>query len=179
MTLTRRCTARCTRTSRTCTSSSASSSYCASARSTTALALMLSGFFVKLKDHKIPVSIKEWLTLLEAMQKDVISPSIDEFYYLSRATLVKDEQNFDKFDRAFGEYFKGIESVAGVELDVPLEWLLKQAELNLSPEERAMIEAMGGWEKLMETLKKRLGERKTPHPGGNKWIGTAGTTPFR
>jgi uncharacterized protein with von Willebrand factor type A (vWA) domain len=139
---------------------------------------MLSGFFVKLKDHKIPVSIKEWLTLLEAMQKDVISPSIDEFYYLSRTTLVKDEQNFDKFDRAFGEYFKGIESVAGVELDVPLEWLLKQAELNLSPEEKAMIEAMGGWERLMEALKKRLEEQKGRHQGGNKWIGTAGTSPF-
>jgi uncharacterized protein with von Willebrand factor type A (vWA) domain len=139
---------------------------------------MLSGFFVKLKDHKIPVSIKEWLTLLEAMQKDVISPSIDEFYYLSRTTLVKDEQNFDKFDRAFGEYFKGIESVAGVEFDVPLEWLLKQAELKLSPEEKAMIEALGGWEKLMEALKKRLEEQKGRHQGGNKWIGTAGTSPF-
>src|SRR5947207_535588 len=139
---------------------------------------MLSGFFVKLKDHKIPVSIKEWLTLLEAMQKDVISPSIDEFYTLSRMILVKDEQNFDKFDRAFGEYFKGIESVAGVEFDVPLEWLLKQAELNLSPEEKAMIEAMGGWEKLMETLRKRLEEQRGRHQGGNKWIGTAGTSPF-
>ena len=139
---------------------------------------MLSGFFVKLKNHKIPVSIKEWLTLLEAMQKDVISPSIDEFYYLSRTTLVKDEQNFDKFDRAFGEYFKGIESVAGVELDVPLEWLLKQAELKLSPEEKAMIEALGGWDKLMEALKKRLEEQKGRHQGGNKWIGTAGTSPF-
>jgi len=139
---------------------------------------MLSTFFVKLKDHKIPVSIKEWLTLLEAMQKNVISPSIDEFYYLSRMTLVKDEQNFDKFDRAFGEYFKGIESIAGVEFDVPLEWLLKQAELNLSPEEKAMIEALGGWEKLMETLKKRLEEQKGRHQGGNKWIGTAGTSPF-
>ncbi len=139
---------------------------------------MLSGFFVKLKDHRIPASIKEWLTLLEAMQKGVISPSIDEFYYLSRTTLVKDEQNFDKFDRAFGEYFKGIESVAGVEFDVPLEWLLKQAELNLSPEEKAMIEAMGGWEKLMEALKQRLEEQKGRHQGGNKWIGTAGTSPF-
>jgi len=139
---------------------------------------VLSGFFVKLKDHKIPVSIKEWLTLLEALQKDVISPSIDEFYYLSRAALVKDENNFDKFDRAFGEYFQGVESVAGIELDVPLEWLLKQAELNLSPEEKAMIEAMGGWEKLMETLKKRLEEQKGRHQGGNKWIGTAGTSPF-
>src|SRR2546425_357033 len=136
------------------------------------------GIYVKLKEHKIPVSIKEWLTLLEAMQKDVISPSIDEFYYLSRTALVKDEQNFDKFDRAFGEYFKGIESIAGVEFDVPLEWLLKQAELNLSPEEKAMIEALGGWEKLMEALKKRLEEQKGRHQGGNKWIGTAGTSPF-
>ncbi|HEY6720862.1 MAG TPA: VWA domain-containing protein, partial [Burkholderiales bacterium] len=139
---------------------------------------MLSGFFIKLKDHKIPVSIKEWLTLLEGMQKGVISPSIDEFYYLSRTTLVKDEQNFDKFDRAFGEYFKGIESIAGVGLDVPLEWLLKQAELNLSDEEKAMIEALGGWDKLMEALKKRLEEQKGRHQGGNKWIGTAGTSPF-
>src|SRR6266700_2450239 len=139
---------------------------------------MLSGFFVKLKDHKIPVSIKEWLTLLEAMQKDVISPSIDEFYCLSRTALVKDEQNFDKFDRAFGEYFKGIESIAGIEFDVSLEWLLKHAELNLSPEEKAMIEALGGWEKLMEALKKRLEEQKGRHQGGNKWIGTAGTSPF-
>src|SRR5947199_6455663 len=139
---------------------------------------MLTGFFLKLKSTRLPVSIKEWLTLLEAMQKDVISPSIDEFYYPSRTALVKDEQNFDKFDRAFGEYFKGIESVAGVEFDVPLEWLLKQAELNLSPEEKAMIEAMGGWEKLMDTLKKRLEEQKARHQGGNKWIGTAGTSPF-
>src|SRR5881296_903591 len=139
---------------------------------------MLTGFFLKLKSHKLPVSIKEWLTLLEAMQKDVISPSINEFYYLSRTALVKDEQNFDKFDRALGEYFKGIESVAGVEFDVPLEWLLKQAELNLSPEEKAMIEAMGGWDKLMEALKKRLEEQKGRHQGGKKWIGTAGTSPF-
>jgi uncharacterized protein with von Willebrand factor type A (vWA) domain len=139
---------------------------------------MLTEFFFKLKSHKLPVSIKEWLTLLEAMQKNVISPSIDEFYYLSRTALVKDESNFDKFDRAFAEYFQGVESIAGIELDVPLEWLLKQAELNLSPEEKTMIEAMGGWEKLMETLKKRLEEQKGRHQGGNKWIGTAGTSPF-
>src|SRR6266581_2423089 len=139
---------------------------------------MLSGFFLKLKDHKVPVSIKEWLKLLEAMQKGVISPSIDEFYHLSRTTLVKDEQNFDKFDRAFGEFFNGIESIAGVEFDVPLEWLLKQAELDLTPEEKAMIESLGGWDKLMEALKKRLKEQKGRHQGGNKWIGTAGTSPF-
>jgi uncharacterized protein with von Willebrand factor type A (vWA) domain len=139
---------------------------------------MLTEFFLKLKSHKLPVSIKEYLTLLEAMKKNVISPSIDEFYYLSRMTLVKDENNFDKFDRAFGEYFQGVESIAGIEFDVPLEWLLKQAELNLSPEEKAMIESLGGWEKLMETLKKRLEEQQGRHQGGNKWIGTAGTSPF-
>ncbi|HZR67444.1 MAG TPA: VWA domain-containing protein [Burkholderiales bacterium] len=139
---------------------------------------MLTGFFLKLKSHKLPVSIKEWLTLLEAMRKGVISPSIDEFYYLSRAALVKDEQNFDKFDRAFGEYFKGVEAIVGAELDVPLEWLLKQAELNLSAEEKAMVEALGGWEKLMEELKRRLEEQKGRHQGGSKWIGTAGTSPF-
>src|SRR5437899_12399152 len=131
---------------------------------------MLTRFLLKLKSDRVPVSIKEGVSLLEAMPSDVISPSIDEFSYLSRTTLVKDEQNFDKFDRAFGEYFKGIESVAGVEFDVPLEWLLKQAELNLSPEEKAMIEALGGWEKLMETLKKRLEEPKGRHQGGGKWI---------
>ena len=139
---------------------------------------MLAGFFLKLKSHKLPVSIKEYLTLLEAMDKGVIGPSIDDFYYLSRTALVKDESNFDKFDRAFGEFFKGIESIAGAEFDVPLEWLLKQAELNLSAEEKAMIESLGGWDKLMETLKKRLEEQKGRHQGGNKWIGTAGTSPF-
>ena len=139
---------------------------------------MLIDFFLKLKSHKLPVSIKEYLTLLEAMDRKVIGPAIDDFYYLSRATLVKDEANFDKFDRAFAEYFQGVESIAGIELDVPLEWLLKQAELNLSPEEKAMIEAMGGWEKLMEALKRRLEEQKARHQGGNKWIGTAGTSPF-
>ena len=139
---------------------------------------MLINFFLKLKGRKVPVSIKEWLTLMEGMQKNVISPSIDEFYYLSRAALVKDESHFDKFDIAFGEFFQGIESLAGVEFDVPLEWLLKQAELNLSPEEKAMIEALGGWDKLMEVLKKRLEEQKGRHQGGNKWIGTAGTSPF-
>jgi uncharacterized protein with von Willebrand factor type A (vWA) domain len=139
---------------------------------------MLAGFFLRLKDAKLPVSIKEYLTLIEGMHRHVISPSIDEFYYLARMTLVKDEANFDKFDRAFGEYFKGIESLAGAELDIPLEWLLKQAELRLTDEEKAKIEALGGWEKLMETLKKRLEEQKERHQGGSKWIGTAGTSPF-
>ena len=139
---------------------------------------MLAGFFLKLKDSKIPVSIKEFLTLMEGMSKGVISPSIEEFYFLARTTLVKDESNFDKFDQAFAAFFKGVESLTGVEADVPLEWLLKQAELHLTDEEKAKIEAMGGWEKLMETLKKRLEEQKARHQGGSKMIGTAGTSPF-
>jgi hypothetical protein len=139
---------------------------------------MLTGFFIKLQHAKVPVSIKEWLTLMEGMHKHVIEPSIEEFYYLSRTALVKDEANFDKFDRAFGEYFKGVETLLGAEADIPIEWLLKQAELNLTPEEKALIESLGGWEKLMETLKKRLEEQKGRHQGGAKWIGTAGTSPF-
>ena len=139
---------------------------------------MLIGFFLRMKSAKLPVSIKEYLTLIEAMEQKVIDPSIDQFYYLSRATLVKDESNYDKFDRVFGEYFKGVESLVGAEADIPLEWLIKQAELNLSPEEKALIESLGGWEKLMETLKQRLEEQKGRHQGGSKWIGTAGTSPF-
>jgi hypothetical protein len=139
---------------------------------------MLITFFLRLKAAKLPVSIKEFLTLMEALKKGVIGPSIDEFYYLARATLVKDEANFDKFDRVFGEYFHGIETLTGVDADIPLEWLLKQAELNLTPEEKAMIESLGGWDKLMETLKQRLEEQKGRHQGGNRMIGTAGTSPF-
>ena len=139
---------------------------------------MLAGFFLRVKSAKLPVSIKEYLTLIEAMARKVIEPSIDEFYYLARATLVKDESNYDKFDRVFGEFFKGVESLVGAEADIPLEWLIKQAELNLSPEEKALIESLGGWEKLMETLRQRLEEQKGRHQGGSKWIGTAGTSPF-
>ena len=139
---------------------------------------MLIDFFLKLKSHRLPVSIKEYLTLLEAMGKDVIGPSIDEFYYLSRAALVKDEANFDKFDRAFSEFWQGVETIPGIEAQIPLEWLLKQVELHLSEEEKKQIQALGGWEKLMETLKKRLEEQKGRHQGGAKWIGTGGTSPF-
>jgi uncharacterized protein len=139
---------------------------------------MLIDFFLKLKSHKLPVSIKEYLTLLEAMGKDVIGPSIDEFYYLSRAALVKDEANFDKFDRAFGEFWQGVETIPGIETEIPLEWLLKQVELHLTEEQKEEIAALGGWEKLMETLRQRLEEQKGRHQGGNKWIGTGGTSPF-
>jgi len=139
---------------------------------------MLIDFFLKLKSHKLPVSIKEYLTLLEAMGKGVIGPSVDDFYYLSRATLVKDEANFDKFDRAFGEFWQGVETIPGIEAQIPLEWLLKQVELTLTEEEKKKIAALGGWEKLMETLKQRLEEQKGRHQGGSKWIGTGGTSPF-
>jgi len=139
---------------------------------------VLIDFFLKLKSHKLPVSIKEYLTLLEAMGKDVIGPSIDEFYYLSRAALVKDEANFDKFDRAFGEFWQGVETIPGIEAEIPLEWLLKQVELHLTEAQKKEIAALGGWEKLMETLRQRLEEQKGRHQGGNKWIGTGGTSPF-
>ncbi len=139
---------------------------------------MLTGFFLKLKTAKVPVSIKEWLTLMDGLQQRVIGPSIVDFYHFARTALVKDESHFDKFDRAFGEYFKGVETIAGAEFDIPLEWLLKQAELNLSPEEQALIESLGGWEKLMQTLRERLAEQAGRHQGGAKMIGTAGTSPF-
>jgi uncharacterized protein with von Willebrand factor type A (vWA) domain len=108
----------------------------------------------------------------------VIGPSVDDFYYLSRASLVKDEANFDKFDRAFAEFWQGVETIPGIEAQVPLEWLLKQVELTLSEEEKKQIQALGGWEKLLETLKQRLAEQKGRHQGGSKWIGTGGTSPF-
>ncbi len=139
---------------------------------------VLIDFFLKLKSHKLPVSIKEYLTLLEAMDRKVIEPSIDQFYYLSRAALVKDEANYDKFDRAFGEFWNGVETIPGIDAQIPLEWLLKQVELTLSEEEKKQIEALGGWEKLMETLRQRLEEQKGRHQGGNKWVGTGGTSPF-
>ena len=139
---------------------------------------MLIEFFMHLKDRKLPVSIKEYLMLLEGMEKKVIEPSIDEFYMLSRACLVKDERNFDKFDRAFGEYFKGVQNLVGVNAEVPLDWLLRKVNREFTAEEKAAIEAMGGLEKLMERLKQLLDEQKERHEGGNKWIGTGGTSPF-
>src|SRR4051812_28470956 len=140
---------------------------------------MLIEFFLKLKQGGLPVSVREFLTLLEALDKRVISGSVDDFYYLSRACLVKDESNYDKFDRAFGAYFKGItELPEGAMALIPEEWLKKLAEKHLTEEEKKLIESLGGWEKLMETLKKRLEEQKGRHQGGSKWVGTAGTSPF-
>jgi uncharacterized protein with von Willebrand factor type A (vWA) domain len=136
-------------------------------------------FFTELKQAGLPVSLREYLTLMEAMQADLASRSVDDFYYLSRACLVKDETNLDRFDRVFGHVFKGLESIGeGIEADIPAEWLQRLAEKFLTEEEKAEIKALGGLEKLMETLKKRLAEQKARHQGGSKWIGTAGTSPF-
>ena len=138
---------------------------------------MLIDFFHHLKTGKLPVSTKEFLTLLEALQKHVAGHSIDEFYYLSRACLVKDESNYDKFDKAFGEYFKGVERIPGLEAEIPEDWLRLMAKKHLTPEEKAKLQALG-WDKLMEEFKKRLQEQKQRHAGGSKWIGTGGSSPF-
>jgi len=143
---------------------------------------MLIDFFYTLRAAKLPVSVKEFLMLLEAMQANVVGPqsdacSMDDFYYLSRTALIKDEKHFDKFDKAFGAYFKGVEMLTDFAADVPMEWLKKILENELTPEQKAAIEKMG-WDELMETLKKRLEEQKERHEGGNKWIGTGGTSPF-
>jgi uncharacterized protein with von Willebrand factor type A (vWA) domain len=138
---------------------------------------MLIDFFLHLKARQLPVSTREYLTLLEAVRARVAGHSIDEFYYLARACLVKDESRYDKFDQAFGEYFKGIESIAGLEQEIPEEWLRAMAKKYLTPEEKAKLEKLGP-DKLMEELKKRLAEQKGRHAGGSKWIGTGGTSPF-
>jgi len=138
---------------------------------------MLIDFFYTLRAAKLPVSVKEYLTLLEALKAGVIGPSVDDFYFLSRATLVKDETQFDKFDQAFGAYFKGVEMLTDFTREIPLDWLKQILERELTPEQKAAIEKMG-WDELMETLKKRLEEQKGRHEGGNKWIGTGGTSPF-
>ena len=139
---------------------------------------MLIEFFLKLKEGDVPVSIKEFLVLLQAFEKQVIFGSVEDFYYISRTCLVKDEKYFDRFDRVFSAYFKGIIDVENIVSAIPEEWLRKLAERHLTEEEKQLIESLGGWEKLMETLKKRLEEQKGRHQGGNKWIGTAGTSPF-
>ncbi len=138
---------------------------------------MLIDFFFTLKDAKIPVTIKEFLTLLEAMERGVTSPSMDDFYYLSRLTMVKDEANFDKFDRAFAAYFKGINTAFDTNTPIPLDWLLKRMERELSPEQRKELEKFG-YDKLMDRLNELLKEQKERHEGGSKWIGTGGTSPF-
>ena len=139
-------------------------------------------FFLALKEAKIPVSLREYLTLLEAMDKDLVQYDVEGFYYLSRSALVKDERNLDRFDRTFSTIFKGLESVDAPEgatpVELPEEWLKKMAEKHLSKEEQEQIKSLGGFDKLMETLKERLKEQHKRHQGGSKMIGTAGTSPF-
>jgi uncharacterized protein with von Willebrand factor type A (vWA) domain len=140
---------------------------------------VLVDFYLHLKRRELPVSVKEYLTLLEGMARHLAFNSMDEFYYLARTSLVKDESNYDKFDRAFAEYFRGIETVPVDWLaQIPADWLRRHAELLLSEEDKKLIESLGGWDKLMETLRERLEEQKGRHQGGSKWIGTAGTSPF-
>jgi len=136
-------------------------------------------FFFTLKESKIPVTLREYLTLIEALKAGCAEYSVNDFYYLARTTLVKDEKNFDKFDQIFGHCFNGIEFIGDDQtVELPDEWLKKLAELSLTDEEKAEVEALGGWEKLMETLQERLKEQEKRHQGGNKWIGTAGRSPF-
>jgi uncharacterized protein len=139
---------------------------------------MLIEFFLKLKEGGVPVSVREFLVLNEALAKGVAFGSVDEFYHLARICLVKDEKYYDRYDRVFAAYFKGIVEVDAITVLIPEEWLKKLAERVLTDEEKKLIESMGGWDKLMEALKKRLEEQKGRHQGGSKWIGTAGTSPY-
>ncbi|WP_412480542.1 vWA domain-containing protein [Azonexus sp. IMCC34839] len=138
---------------------------------------MLVDFFLFLKSRQLPVSTKELLALLEALEARLVSGSLDDFYLLARTLLIKDEALYDRFDRAFGEYFKGIESLPGLDLDIPEDWLRLAAKRHLSEEERLKLQKLG-YEKVFEELRARLKEQKERHSGGNKWIGTAGTSPF-
>ena len=140
-------------------------------------------FFLELKAAKVPVSLREYLTLLEGMETGLVDFDVEGFYYLSRATLVKDERFIDRFDQVFSQVFKGLEAVSGSAdavdpTDIPDEWLRRMAEKFLTEEEKALVKSLGGFEALMETLKQRLAEQQGRHQGGSKWIGTAGTSPF-
>ena len=140
---------------------------------------MFPTLFFKLKAAGVPVSLREYLSVVEGLSKDVCGRDTEQFYYFARTALVKDERYLDRFDRVFSEVFKGVLGDGGVgAVDLPTEWLMKLAEKHLSDEEKAMVEALGGFEKLMETLKQRLAEQQKRHQGGSKWIGTAGTSPF-
>ncbi|RIK86405.1 MAG: VWA domain-containing protein [Hyphomicrobiales bacterium] len=139
-------------------------------------------FFLELKAAKVPVSLREYLSLLEGMEAGLVEYDVEGFYFLARAALVKDERHIDRFDQVFSRVFKGLEAVSGegaVDVaNLPEEWLRRLAEKHLSEEEKKLVAALGGFDKLMETLKKRLEEQKGRHQGGSKWIGTAGTSPF-
>ncbi len=139
---------------------------------------MLIDFFLHLKAAKLPVSTREFLTLLDALEHNVVANSIDDFYFLARTCLVKDEALYDRYNLAFGTYFRGVEGVFDIGAMVPEEWIRKLVEGTLSEAEKARVQALGGWERLMQTLRERLEEQRGRHQGGSKWIGTAGTSPF-
>ena len=139
---------------------------------------MLIDFFYALKKSKVPVSIQEFLTLLEALKKQVIAPSINDFYYLARLTLVKDEKFYDRFDKTFGTYFNGIENFLELYPDIPLEWLEEKLKRDLTPEEKNALEKFTSSEELIKRLKELLDEQKERHEGGSKWIGTGGSSAF-
>ena len=143
---------------------------------------MFLNFFIELRNIRVPVSLREYLSLLDCLDKNVISFKVENFYYLSRASLIKNEKHIDRFDLVFSKVFKGIEDISLEDLlnkvDIPKEWVKKLSEKLLTPEEMEEIKSLGGFDKLMETLKKRLSEQEKRHQGGNKWIGTAGTSPF-
>ena len=143
---------------------------------------MFLNFFIELRNLKVPVSLREYLSLLDCLDKKVISFKVENFYYLSRSSLIKNEKHIDRFDLVFSKVFKGIEDISLEDLlnkvDIPKEWVKKLSEKLLTPEEMEEIKSLGGFDKLMETLKKRISEQEKRHQGGNKWIGTAGTSPF-
>ncbi|KIN72233.1 vWA domain-containing protein [Sulfitobacter guttiformis] len=139
-------------------------------------------FYEQLRAHKVPVSMREFLAFLDGMAAGIATYDVEAFYYLARTAMVKDERNIDKFDQAFAVAFSGLENITAEQVleavDIPEEWLRKMSEKHLTPEEKAEIEALGGFEKLMETLKERLKEQEKRHEGGSKWVGTGGTSPF-
>lgn len=139
-------------------------------------------FFLDLKAARIPVTLREYLDLLAGLKAGIAEFDVEAFYYLARTAMVKDESHIDRFDRVFAHYFRGVNAVSGEEgtapIDLPADWLRRLAEKHLSEEDKKLVEALGGFEALMETLKQRLAEQKARHQGGNKWIGTAGTSPF-
>jgi len=139
---------------------------------------MLLDFFYTLRKHRVKTSITEFLDLMSVLDAQLVSSDIDDFYLLSRAVLIKDESQFDKYDQAFAEYFKGVQAINLFDESIPEEWLRKAFERVLSEEEKAKVKALGGLDKLMETLQERLNEQQKRHEGGNKWIGTGGTSPF-
>ncbi|WP_018690892.1 vWA domain-containing protein [Algicola sagamiensis] len=139
---------------------------------------MLIDFFMTLRKHRVPCTLREYLDLLNALEKGIVFADIEGFYYLSRAVLVKDETHYDRFDRGFGEYFEGIQSIDWLEGEIPEEWLRKEFEKFLTEEEKAKLQSLSSLEELMEKFRERMKEQQKRHAGGNKWIGTGGTSPF-